>query len=111
MICFPSRQNVGVGTSRSISNIYLESAHTLLFLMTQLTSTAKNYTSAGTVGVLLAGTCLSIPAGDSIDHIVEKLKKESPRSKSESVHQAVAQQQMAKSAGSHRPAIANAISR
>jgi len=46
--------------------------------------TAKNFTSAGTVGILLTGTCLSLPANENIDNMVEKLKRETPKSNSES---------------------------
>ena len=105
-MCFPSRQNVGVGKSE-IHHFLLTSAslHHLSIFAPRNTQPAKNYTSAGTVGVLLTGSCLSVPAGESIDHIVEKLRKETPKSKSESARVKPQTPQP------HKPGLVSAISR
>lgn len=43
---------------------------------------AKNFTSAGTVAVVLSGTCLSIPIAQDVAALTDKLLKESPHSAS-----------------------------
>lgn len=83
LMCFPSRQNVGVGKIKT-PHFYLLLYCVISSFYLRTYRTAKNYTSAGTVGILLTGSCLSVPAGESIDHIVDKLRKETPKSKSES---------------------------